>query len=189
MLVSLRDDTSAERGATISRELVWLSAGYFFLFFGASHQQFLVVYLRDTLGWSESIAQAVLGIVYASFAVWRLLIVHTLRPLGDYRSILLGAFTYPLFVLAIWGASYVTRVTWATVGVFLVAALWGWGAASMWLTSGARVLDASRRSRYGLASGIFYAAPNTGFALGILLFDYLLRTRGKTLEGSASGSS
>jgi MFS family permease len=164
---------------------VWLSAGYFFLFLGASHQQFLIVYLRDVVGWSDGSAQALLGSVYATFMVWRLLVGWTLR-IGDYLSILLGALTYPLFALVVWAASFAAHSPWWVGVAFLGAALWGWGAASMWLASGSVVLDAAKRSRYGAASGVFHAAPNFGFALGVFLFDSWLRAGAGTLGAHRS---
>jgi hypothetical protein len=106
--------------------------------------------------------------------VWRILVGYTLRPLGDYLSIVLGGLAYPIFAAAICGASYATGGI-PVVGAFAAAALWGWGAASMWLTSGAQVLDASKRSRYGMSSGVFHASSNVGFALGVLAFDAILR--------------
>lgn len=166
---------------TISRELAWLSVAYLFLFCGASHQQFLVAYLNETLGWGETIAQSVLGTVYVSFMFWRVLVGATIRRLGDYLSNVVGAATYPLFVLAVWVASYLSGPAGGVAIAFLAAAVWGWGAASMWLTSGAQVLDASRTSRYGFASGVFHASSNIGFALGVLLFDWLLRSQGGTV--------
>jgi hypothetical protein len=39
----------------------------------------------------------------------------------------------------------------------------------MWIVSSTQVLDAARESRYGMASGIFYAATHAGFAVGVMI--------------------
>jgi MFS family permease len=53
--------------------------------------------------------------------------------------------------------------------IILSAFVWGWGAAALWISSSAQVLDASRSSQYGMASGIFYCATHLGFAVGVFL--------------------
>lgn len=162
---------------------MWLAVGFAFLFCGASHQQFLVNYLRGPLGWHESVAQALLATVYVSFAAWRLLVSHTLIRLGGRRSILLGAATYPAFVLAILAASYADGASWGVWLCFLAAAGWGWGAASMWITSGTHILSTASATRYGTATGVFYAGTNAGFAVGVLLFAYVLRSAPSPMVG------
>ncbi len=167
----------------ITRQVAWLAVGFAFLFCGASHQQFLVNYLRGTLGWHESTAQALLATVYVSFAAWRLLVCHTLVRLGGARSILFGAATYPAFVLTILVASYAEGAAWATWLCFAAATAWGWGAASMWITSGTHVLSAAPKTRYGTATGFFYGGTNAGFAVGVVAFDALMRSSSSPVAG------
>ena len=121
--------------------------------------------------------------MYVSFAIWRLLVSHTLIRLGGYRSILLGAGTYPAFVVAILVASYSDGAAWATWLCFAAAAAWGWGAASMWITSGTHLLSAARKTRYGSATGLFYAGTNAGFAAGVVIFDALTRSAASPIVG------
>ena len=162
---------------------MWLAVGFAFLFCGASHQQFLINYLRGPLGWQESVAQVLLATVYVSFAAWRLLVSHTLIRLGGRRSILLGAATYPAFVLAILAASYSSGAAWGVWLCFAAASAWGWGAASMWITSGTHILSAARSTSYGTATGVFYAGTNAGFAVGVVLFAALLNWVPSPLTG------
>jgi len=66
------------------------------------------------------------------------------------------------------------------IGLILIAVLWGWGAASLWVTSGAQILDASDKSRYGAASGLFYMMTHIGFALGVFVYGRILGHYGPT---------
>ena len=125
----------------------------------------------------------VLATIHLSFLVWRVLAAYTIRWLGDQRSIFLGQVTYTLFlVFAIF-----TREYWLLLAA---AALWGWGASAMWIASSTQVLDASARTRYGSASGVFYAATHLGQWLGVILLGWLLTQGGwGPLLGVALGVS
>ncbi len=151
-----------------SRDLKVLGLAFFCMFFGAAHQPYVVPYLTEVGGWTSFQATFVLVAVYASFMFWRLGVGYSIRWLGDYRSILIGSWTYPLFAAAL-------LLTRNAAVLFPVAVIWGWGAASLWLTSGTQVLDASKRSRYGAATGLFYAATNLGFAVGGIVYGEILK--------------
>ena len=151
-----------------SRDLKILAFAFFCMFFGAAHQPLIVPYLTEVGNWTSLQATLLLVAVYASFMLWRLGVGYSIGKLGDYRSVLIGSLTYTLFALAL-------LVTRHPIVLFLVALLWGWGAASLWLTSGTLVLDATRRSKYGASSGFFYMATNLGFAIGGIAYGEILR--------------
>ncbi len=104
----------------------------------------------------------ILMVVYSTFLVWRIFVNYTIKWLGDYISIFLGSLTYSGFMLSL----YLTK---QYPLIMLSAFIWGWGAAALWITSSSQVLDASRSSQYGMASGIFYFATHLGFAFGVFL--------------------
>jgi MFS family permease len=56
--------------------------------------------------------------------------------------------------------------------------VWAWGAALLWITSSAHVLDASRREDYGRTAGVFYGATHVGFVVGLTVLGLLLRVWG-----------
>lgn len=78
---------------------------------------------------------------------------------------------YTLFAAAV----LVCPQLWA---LLIAAFAWAWGAALLWITSSAHVLDASRREHYGRAAGLFYAATHVGFVLGLIILGLLLRSHG-----------
>lgn len=133
-------------------ELWLLSAAFFFIFLGPGAIQ---QHLDRVLGGKRFV---VLATVYLSFCFWRVFVGVTLRALGGFLSELLGAATYFGFVATLW-----LSTDW--VPVLAAAAVWGWGAASLWITSQAHLLDATER--HGASSGFFYAALTAGQALGV----------------------
>ena len=149
-------------GKYFSRDLKILSLAFFFLFMGASFQPFLRPYLQETTSWGGMRISAILIVLYAVFMVWRIFIQYSIRLLGDYLSIVLGSLTYSGFVLTLYLANQYPLLIIATV-------VWGWGGASLWIASSTQVLDAAGESRYGKASGIFYAATHIGFAVGVMM--------------------
>ena len=146
----------------LSRDLKILSLAFFFLFMGASFQQFLRPYLQETTSWGTMKISAILITLYAVFMVWRIFIQYSIRWLGDYLSIVIGSLTYSGFALTL----YLTK---QYPLLIIAVVVWGWGGASLWITSSTQVLDAVRESRYGKATGIFYAATQLGFAVGVMM--------------------
>jgi len=146
----------------LPRDLKVLSGAFFFLFMGAgAQQQFLLPYLREATSWGTMRYSSVLAAVYFSFMLWRLGIGYSIRALGEYRSIVLGSLTYTAFVATVlFARSY--------PAILAAALVWGWGAASLWITSGSRVLNVSRRTRYGASSGILYLCTGLGFTIGVV---------------------
>lgn len=134
-----------------------------------AQQQFLIPYLKDTTTWGAMQYSSVLAAVYLSFMVWRIFVGTSIRALGDYRSIVLGCLTYTAFVATV-------LFTKRFPAIIAMAALWGWGAASMWIVSSSQILNVSHRTRYGTASGIFYFCTHVGFAVGVLVLS-LIQTR------------
>ena len=154
----------------LPKDLIVLSGAFFFIFMGAgAQQQFLIPYLKDTTTWGAMQYSSVLAAVYLSFMVWRIFVGTSIRALGDYRSIVLGCLTYTAFVATV-------LFTKRFPAIIAMAALWGWGAASMWIVSSSQILNVSHRTRYGTASGIFYFCTHVGFAVGVLVLS-LIQTR------------
>jgi len=150
------------------RELVVLSGAFFFLFLGpGAIQQHLDKVLGDKRFYF-------LATLYLSFCIWRVFIGATIQALGDYLSELLGAAVYVAMVAAL-----LVSTSWPVV--LAAAAVWGWGGASLWITSQAQLLDASKR--HGASSGFFYAMLTGGQALGVGLLA-LLASHWPTLPSS-----
>ena len=149
-------------GKYLSRDLKILSLAFFFLFMGASFQQFLRPYLLETTNWGQTRVSAILIVLYAVIMIWRIFVQWSVRLLGDYLSIVLASLTYSGFVATLYFTKQYPLILVATV-------IWGWGGASLWIVSSTQVLDASCESRYGSAAGIFYAATHAGFATGVML--------------------
>ncbi|MBI3946063.1 MAG: MFS transporter [Armatimonadetes bacterium] len=157
------------RGAepVMSRDLAILSSSFFLIFMGAGAvQQYIIRYLQDVTGRSPAQCSWVLATIYLSFLVWRLFAAHTIAWLGDKRAIILGQLTYTLFVIF----AITAREFWVLIAA---AALWGWGASAMWIASSTQVLDATARTRYGTAAGVFYAASHLGQWLGVILLGWV----------------
>ena len=158
----------ARPAAGMPRTVVTLSAGFFFVFMGASaFQQFLIPYLTDKGVTSAFQASTVLAVVYISFLVWRAVVAYTLYYLGEYWSTVLGAATYSLFAI---GAFALNRFEF----LLIAAGMWGWGAAAMWISSTTQLLDATADTHYGRASGLLYTATTGGQAIGVLFLGVLM---------------
>lgn len=154
--------------AGMPRAVITLSAGFFFVFMGASaFQQFLIPYLTDKGVTTAFQASTVLAVVYISFLVWRAVVAYTLYYLGEYWSTVLGAATYSLFAV---GAFVLERFEL----LLIAAAMWGWGAAAMWISSTTQLLDATANTHYGRANGLLYTATTGGQAIGVLLLGALM---------------
>ncbi len=158
----------ARPAAGMPRAVVILSLGFFFVFMGASaFQQFLIPYLTDKGVTNAFQASTVLAVVYISFLVWRAVVAYTLYYLGEYWSTVLGAATYSLFAV---GAFVLDRFEL----LLIAAALWGWGAAAMWISSTTQLLDVTANTHYGRASGLLYTATTAGQAIGVLFLGALM---------------
>lgn len=162
----------AKPAAGLPRAALILSTGFFFVFMGASaFQQFLIPYLTDKGATTAFQAATVLAVVYISFLFWRAVVAYTLYYLGEYWSTVLGATTYSLFAV---GAFALERFELLLVA----AALWGWGAAAMWISSTTQLLDATADTHYGRASGLLYTATTGGQAIGVLALGALMSVAG-----------
>ncbi len=144
------------------RQLWGLAACFFLLFLGAgAFQQFL----KPALGGTEQaglLRTRLLAVVYGSFLVWRIGVAWTARWLGEWLSIFLGALCYALLP---------TLILLGAPGWLLLVggAVWGWGAASLWVASGSRVLHLADRSQYGRGAATIYVGTLTGLALGLVV--------------------
>ncbi|NUP99851.1 MAG: MFS transporter [Armatimonadetes bacterium] len=145
-----------------SPTLLWLSIGFFFMFAGASQQQFQSPFWSEALHWPPVLRSFILAVVYLTFGFWRLRIGWFIRRWGEKTVLLLGSSTYALFCLVVWQST-------SFPVLLLAAAIWGWGGAANWGTSSVMVLDATRDQRYGTSTGLFQAASSIGFALGVVL--------------------
>jgi MFS family permease len=149
-----------------------LSAAFFFIFMGTGAlQQLLIPYLQQTTTWGAVRASLVLATVYIGFLFWRLFAGYSIRALGDYWAVFTGAAMYTIFSLVVLLYPHL----WALI---VAAFAWSWGAALLWITSSAHVLDAAKREHYGRDSGIFYAATHVGFLAGLIMLQALLNRRG-----------
>lgn len=147
---------------------LWVLCGTFLLIFlgaGALQQHFGTI-VQKTRGWDGMLIGSVLATVYGSFAVWRIFIGYSMRLLGRRLSIFLGTLTYALFPFA-------THYFHFPGGLHIAAAIWGWGAASAWITSSTQILDLTQTHKYGKASGTFYSAVFIGQGLGVLILHWL----------------
>ncbi|MBM4045709.1 MAG: MFS transporter [Planctomycetes bacterium] len=150
------------------RSLVVLTSAFFFIFLGAgATQQFIVPYLSERNGWTPPQCSWVLGCVYLSAIVWRLLCAYTVNLLGARLSIILGQLAYTGFVVAM-------ALQGGYPALIFAALVWGWGAAAIWTTGPAQILETSARVRYGSAAGIFFTGVHLGQGLGVLLLGWLL---------------
>lgn len=167
MTKSAQPAVQATSGSGIPRDVMVLSAAFFFIFMGAgAQQQYLVPYLDKYLGFSNP--TIVLAAVYLTFLVFRILSAYIVPHMGDYWSIVLGAATYVLFVVSV----LFFREHWLILGAAL---MWGIGAALFWVSSTVRVLDVTdKKGRYGKPSGMLYASTHAGFLTGVLLLGFVL---------------
>lgn len=144
----------------ISRALIVLSSGYFFMFFAAGLQQLLLPYLTHATGRSAAQCSWILGTAYFSAVFWRALASYTIAHLGFYWSVVLGFLPYVGFPLALLFSD--------NYGAALAAAfIWGWGAAAIWIAGPTNLLASTDPTRYGRTSGIFYASVHGGEMLGV----------------------
>ncbi|MBO3803581.1 MAG: MFS transporter [Candidatus Brockarchaeota archaeon] len=150
------------------REISKICASFFFIFLGAgAFQQFMVPYLMASTDWGRIGSSAVLATVYFSFLFWRVFVSYSMAALGEKASLVLGGATYTLFALAL-------LFPHDFYAILAAAAVWGWGAASFWISSCSVVLDLSGAGRYGSASGKLYTATNVGQAIGVLALGLLI---------------
>jgi MFS family permease len=160
-------ETAPSKATKPPRDLWILCATFFFIFLGGGAlQQHLNTILAKTRGWDGLMISSVLATVYGTFAVWRLFIGYSMRLLGRRMSIFLGTLTYALLPFAIQYFHF-------PGGLHLAAVVWGWGAASAWITSSTQILDLTETHQYGKASGTFYSAVFVGQGLGVLILHRL----------------
>lgn len=109
--------------------------------------------------------------VYFSFLLWRIFVSYSMMILGEKASLVLGGVTYTFFVfMLLFPESF--------HAILIAAAIWGWGAASLWISSSSMVLDLAGVGRYGSASGKLYTASNVGQALGVLVLGLIINFTG-----------
>ena len=144
-------------------QVLRLALTFFLLFLGAgAFQQFLAQALPGSAERARLLRTIVLAVLYGSFLLWRVGVAWTARWLGEWGSILVGALCYGLVpALIVVGAS-----RWWLV---MAAAAWGFGAASLWVAAGTRVLRLSGRSRFGQGAATIYVGTLTGLALGLVV--------------------
>ena len=154
------------------RLLVPLFSAYFLIFLGpGAFQQFLMRYLREAVGLSGAAPGAAWATVYIVMTGAAFLPARVARRLDDRAAIALGASTYPLFLgLILW-----LRRPFVP---FLAAALWGVGAATLWVVSSLVVVERSPEGRVGLLSGSLNAVARGGFAVGGVLLSQLIASHG-----------
>ena len=117
------------------RNVILISTGFFFLFFGTNAlQQYLLLLFRAD-GRAE-LALITLVIIYGTFAVTGVFIAKIIPVLGGLkRSLIIGALTYVLFALSVASQS--------TPFIITIAFCMGIGAGLLWISSGQLILDSS----------------------------------------------
>jgi MFS family permease len=161
-------DASKKKHSALSRDLVILSGCFLFAFMGpGAMQQFLVTNIAEKTGKSDAQCSWILAMVYFAGVFWRIYSAHTIRFLGMYKTIVLGLCTYTFFIVCVtlFGNYWL---------LLLAAAVWGWGAAAVWITSPTQLLQTTDKKRYGLASGIFYSSVFIGQGAGVMILGSLL---------------
>lgn len=163
------------RGA--GRRVVWMLPALFFLLFagGGAFQGFMKTALPEE--WAVELralrATWLLATLYFSFMVWRILVPASQRFLGDKASLVLAAVTYSLVPCAL-------LVT-TNFGVLLVlAAAWGFGAASLWQTAPVWLYDVTPSHRRGLWAGIIYLATYAGLIAGATMLGAASQVTGRS---------
>jgi len=133
---------------------------FFFTFMGPAVVQ---VFLRNLVpaDWGAVKVTAILAALYFSFMFWRLLVVKTQHWMGDKWSLVFGVAAYMLVPAAlIFTTSYALLV--------VLAILWGWGAAAIWLTGPVWLYDNTNPARRGFWAGVLYMVLFAGLYIGTL---------------------
>ncbi|KPJ58910.1 MAG: hypothetical protein AMS15_07405 [Planctomycetes bacterium DG_23] len=166
----------------VPSDVLIMSISFCFIFMGAGAlQQFLINILKRSANWPllGYATTSILAMVYFSFMFWRIFIGLTLRRLGFYLSILLGGFTYLLFTLAVFlSRDYFLLLT--------AAAVWGWGACSIWIAAPTQIFLAAERTKYGLCTGLLYGFALSGYTVGVFLLGEVQRYSGDQAVVSAA---
>ncbi len=152
----------------MNRHLVLMSLTFMFLFMGAgAAQPYLTPYFQSC-GVSAKTASIMFASVYFSFAATRFWAGYAAGYTGLILGIRLGAFTYALYI--------------AMVSLFphpaataAAALIWGMGAAVMWTSSSAYLLNTAPGGRYGYAAGVQAFFLQGGIIIGILVLARLIR--------------
>lgn len=153
----------------MNRHLVLMSITFMFLFMGAGAvQPHLTLYFQSN-GASAAQASFMFASVYFAFAATRFWAGYAAGYTGLMPGIRLGAFTYALYIamVSLFPHPAVTSVA---------ALIWGMGAAVMWTSSSAYLLNTAPGGRYGYAAGVQAFFLQTGIIIGILV---LARVVGK----------
>ncbi len=152
----------------ISFALIYLGAG--------ASQQYVMPYLKDTLGWTTTAAGLCLMAVYVGELFIRVPNLALVHSLPDSLLTVLGGVTYALFPAALAAAYF-----WGGFPLVLgVGLLWGWGAAAFWTGSSMQALryGEAMRGRHGLGAGLLYFTLHIGFTAGVFLQGRLHATAG-----------
>jgi len=148
--------------------LLLLVAIFYFIFAGAGAQQlYLVPYLQEVTPWSPLSCAVLLATVYATMMVFRVGNVYLLQSWPDWKWTAVGAVTYFLFPVGMFVVAYLPSY-WLALSF---AALWGWGAATLWggTTMQTLALTEGRKERYGTGMGLLYSGTYAGFFTGIIV--------------------
>ena len=180
---------SNENGMSTRAHVSLLSAAFMFVFMGAGAQQVLLLpYLSRVTNWSDLQRSLVIATVYFSMTVFRLGNVYLLRRWPQWQCTIVGAAMYSFFTLAMFGIYFVPSYPLA----LLAAAIWGWGAAAMWMGTTMQILALTDRAkRHGLGMGVLYGATHAGWMMGVvvlgMVFDSVQDSTPWTLYAAATG--
>lgn len=149
----------------ISKNVVWLSLGFMFIFFGFNGiQQYVTVYFSEA--GLVSVGFRSLTIIYLLFILFNLLTAAIISKLGAKKSMVFTAIFYTLFILSL--------LTKSTALIYIAACLLGIGSSLLWTSQNSYLLRASEEKTYGSHAGFFNTLFSLGSATGILLLGLLV---------------
>ena len=155
-----------------ARDLVTISAGFFFAFLGAgSSQPFVISYLSEEKGLSLSQSSLVLSTIYFTIVVSRFAIGYIVEVTGLHGAKILGMLTYALFPFIVYGSGSFPVLMGGSI-------LWGIGAAMLWTGGLVQIMNVSPPTRHGTATGIVRGCVMVALFIGSYLLAFIYARRG-----------
>jgi MFS family permease len=150
-----------------------LSLAFFFSYFGVGAiQPYLTPYLEKTAKLPGTQCVWILASVYLFGIIARLLAALLVNRFGARATVILGLALCTAF-------SWLIVVT-TDFGILLVgAAVWGSGAACLWVAGTPMVLNVAAEGKYGSATSVLYAAVYLGQGAGVCFLGWVADTFGK----------
>lgn len=151
----------------MNSHLLLAALTFMFLFMGAGAVQPYLTPYFEANGMSARVAGGMFAGVYFAFAATRFWAGYAVGFTGLVWGIRLGAFSYALFIAAV--ALFPHP---AATGA--AALVWGMGAAMLWTSASAYLLNMAPGGRYGYATGVQALFLQTGIIIGIIVLARLI---------------